>query len=195
MRVGIMLSGPNASGKTTILTKVSEMWKGRIWDDPNKLKVFYADNNDLFKGSAESQEAALTKEWLDETPVIIFEGTRINTPLLRVAKKYRDWRKYEVIMCTQTSEVMKAHLEARCAKRGKTFRADYWDCKKLEYEGNGRYPNIFRKNSVATKTFSIDLEYRVCEEIANYISGRVSELLESCPHGNTIPNADCGCGC
>lgn len=174
MTHAFLVTGSNASGKTTTVARVLE----RLADYPSdRIFSIRADNDGRFKGSSENQEAVLTDIWLSDTPVIIIEGTRINTPLLRVAKKHAAARKLTVIMTTQTPEVMEAHLRARCEKKGKTFRADYWTRWKLEYEGMKRYPNSFRKNSITPKTYAIDRDYKVCDQIADFLETQIKDAL------------------
>src|SRR5258706_1831015 len=128
-RICILVTGPNCSGKSTTVARVKElMVETRAHYDPQDtfdgLKLpagvewISADNDDRFKGSAETQELAIFDLWLTDRPVLVFEGTRINTPLIRVAKRYPD-RALEVFMTRQTPTVMLAHLQARCEKRNK----------------------------------------------------------------------------
>jgi hypothetical protein len=179
MTHAFLVTGSNASGKTTTVARVLG-----IFDRHQESRIFSirADNDGRFKGSSEDQEAVLTELWLSDTPVLVIEGTRINTPLMRVAKKHAAARKLTVIMATQTPEVMGAHLRARCEKKGKTFRADYWTRWKLEYEGMKRYPNSFRKNGIKPQTFAIDKDYKVCDAMASFLEDGIRAALVEHDH-------------
>ena len=172
MKYAILLTGSNAAGKTTAVARALTFCE----EDPRVVSI-RADNDGRFKGDAQDQRKVLTEIWLTDTPVLVVEGTRINTPLMDVAKQNRDARELTVLMINQTPEVMKAHLIARCAKRNKTFRADYWSYWKLEYEGSKRYPNSFRKHSVKPVVFNMDAEYKVQDDVVDYLQSFIRRAL------------------
>lgn len=195
MKHAFLLTGSNAAGKTTTVAKVLEPWvvsygNDVVAVDPRIMNI-RADNDGRFKGDAQAQRRALTEVWLSDTPILMIEGTRINTPLMDVYKKYKNMnqtlvnpdgtevevRELTVILALQKPEIMKKHLMDRCAKKNKVFEAGYWDFKKLEYEGMKRYPNSFRKNGIKSTTFMIDAEYNVCQEIVNLLQTRIREIL------------------
>lgn len=182
MKKAILLTGSNAAGKTTTVERALEPWKGEL---DTLIMSVRADNDGRFKGQAPDQEEALRQVWFSDIPVVVFEGTRINTPLMRVAKRFPDERSLIVLMVTQTREVMRAHLVARCEKKGKVFRADYWDRfengmkgYKLHYEGSLRYPNNFKKNGVRPIAYAMDLEYTVTDQIVDRIQQEIREALD-----------------
>jgi len=163
MKHCFLVTGPNCSGKTTTVARVLE----RFNPGQDSIVSIGADNDSMFKGEATEQEAALVDLWKHDVQVLIIEGTRINTPLMRVAKRFPQDRQLHVLMTTQTPPVMRQHLIDRCAKRNKVFRAEYWTDQKLSYEGQKRYPNSFAKNGVRYKTYTIDPGYTVCQTLAD----------------------------
>lgn len=172
MKHCILLTGSNAAGKTTAVSKALEPWSA----DPRVLSL-RADNDSRFKGDAQDQRRVLTELWFSDTSILMIEGTRINTPTMDVSKINKEVRQLTVIMVLQTPDVMKQHLIARCAKRNKVFRADYWSYWKLEYEGSKRYPNNFRKNYITPVVFNMDLEYKVQDEVVDYLQGLIKQAL------------------
>lgn len=172
MRYAFLLTGGNCSGKTTAVAKAFEPWIG----DPRILSV-RADNDGRFKGDAVDQRRVLTELWLGDTPILMVEGTRINTPLMEVAKANRDARELVVLMALQKPDVMRAHLQARCAEKNKVFRSEYWVHQKLEYEGMRRYPNSFRKNGIRPITYTIGLDYAEQQQVVDYLQTRFTEIL------------------
>ena len=176
MKYAFLLTGSNAAGKTTAVTRALTFWE----DDPRVVSI-RADNDSRFKGDAQDQRKVLTEIWLSDTPILVVEGTRVNTPLMDVNKKNREARELTVLMVNQTPEVMREHLIKRCAKRNKTFRAEYWTYWKLEYEGSKRYPNSFRKHSIRPVIFNMDAEYRVQDQVVEFLQAKIREALEEKP--------------
>lgn len=183
MKKAILLTGSNAAGKTTTVERALEPWLGEL---DTLIMSVRADNDGRFKGDAQNQRAVLTELWLGDIPVLMIEGTRINTPIMDVARKYREERVLVPLVVTQTREIMRAHLVARCEKKGKPFRADYWDRfeagmkgYKLHYEGMLRYPNNFKKNGVRPNIYAMDLEYRVTDQIVEKIQQEIKEALDA----------------
>jgi predicted ABC-type ATPase len=175
VRHGFLVTGPNCSGKTTSVQKALHLME--IAPDNPYIEVIQADNDDRFKGSAEEQGAALLRIWSSDVSLVLIEGTRINTPTVQMVRANPGFRIFRVFMTRQSPDVMKAHMQARCEKRGKTFRADYWSRQKLEYEGSRRYPNIFRKNGFSPKIYDIDLEYNVCEKLVEDLQLAIEEAV------------------
>jgi len=177
-----LLTGSNAAGKTTAIRNVLIDWE----DDP-RIENIRADNDSRFKSDAVEQRSVLTDIWLGPKQVLLIEGTRINTPLMDVAKKAKahfnnespgvEFRELVVLMVTQKPDVMKQHLIDRCAKRNKKFRADYWTLQKLEYEGSKRYPNSFRKNGIKAIEYRMGLDYAEQATIVMYLRDRLAEIL------------------
>ena len=175
-RYAFLVTGSNCCGKTTLVEHVLNRLVADGFDDRHIFNA-RADSGSYYKGKTLDQERKLLEAWESEARVAIFEGTRINSPLTRIAIAHPDIRRLEVLVILQKPDVMKAHMMARCARKGKTFRADYWSMWKLEYEGMKRYPNYFRKRYIKTQNFTMDLEYKVCEEIEKYLEARIREVL------------------
>jgi len=172
MKYAFLLTGGNCAGKTTAVAKALEPWIG-----DQRIMDIRADNNSEFKGDAQDQRRVLTEIWLSEVPILMVEGTRINTPLCDVAKAHRGARELKVLMALQKPDVMRAHLVARCAKKNKVFRSEYWTNQKLEYEGMKRYPNSFRKNGIDAIRYTIGLNYAEQQQIVDYLQMHFQEIL------------------
>lgn len=179
MKQAFLVTGGNCSGKTTSVEQALDPWRciGCPVDLDIRIESIRADNDNRFKGTAVQQEEALTALWLSPTPVIVVEGTRINKPMIDVSKKYPGERKFTVIMTIQKPDIMKAHLIARCEKKDKDFRADFWTRQKLEYEGMKRYANAFRKRGITPLVVDVDLDYQNCKVIVNYLRSAITEAL------------------
>ncbi len=176
-RYAFLVTGSNCCGKTTLVKRVVDRLTADGFDARNIFSV-RADNDGRFKGKVPDQEKALLEVWGSEAGVAIFEGTRINNPLTRVAKAHPEIRQLEVLVVLQKPDVMRAHMEARCARKNKTFRKDYWSIRQLEYEGMRRYPNYFSKKRITNvKLFTMDLEYRASAEIEAHLEARIREVL------------------
>ncbi len=172
-----LVTGSNSSGKTTTVERVLERLRATEGCLDGWLLSISADNDNRYTGKAEEQEAKLAELWLSDTRVLIIEGTRIHTPLMRVARCCANLRHLEALITIQKPDIMRAHLEARCARKGKTYRADYWTRQKLEYEGMKRYPNFLRRNGIRPRIFEVDLDYKVCDEMAAYLEGLIRKAL------------------
>lgn len=174
-RLAILVTGSNAAGKTTAVQKVLEKFDGPL--NSGHIRSIRADNDSEFKGQATEQIEAVKMAWISSTPILIFEGTRINTPLMAVAKTYKTDREFVVFMMNQSPEIMKTHLIARCAKAGKKFRDDYWTFQKLSYEGSKRYPNSFRKNGVTAIPINVDLNYESSNLLISQLHEKITAAL------------------
>ena len=177
MDYAFLVAGSNCCGKTTLVKRVLDRLTADGFDDRHIFNA-RADSGSYYKGKTSDQEQKLLEVWQSKATVAIFEGTRINSPLIRVAKAHPENRKLEVLIVLQKPDVMKAHMMARCARKNKTFRADYWSMWKLEYEGMKRYPTYFRKRCIPTQSFTMDLEYQVAAEIEAHLEARIREVLE-----------------
>ncbi len=178
MKYAFLLTGGNAAGKTTAVEKALQPWHtAKDVYAGGKIMNIRADNDGRFKGDAQDQRRVLTEIWLSDVPVLMVEGTRINTPLMDVAKANPKEREFVVLMALQKPDVMRAHLVARCAKKNKTFRSEYWTYVKLEYEGMKRYPNSFRKNGIEPIRYTIGEDYAEQQQIVDYLQTRFTEIL------------------
>lgn len=171
-KVCLLVTGPNCSGKTTTVNRVEKAFPGA------DIHLIYADTRDKFKCPISEMEEKLTDIWLSHSQVVIAEGTRINTPLMRVAARNRAARVLDIIIITRMRpEVMKAHLQARCEKKGKTFRADHWNTYELEYEGSRRYPSAARKYGFPHKLYEVGMNYEGCDEMFGHLVAKVGAAL------------------
>src|SRR6185369_2536999 len=83
-RVALLVTGPNASGKTTTLTRAVEPYR---WD--TRVCVVYDDKTDrkIWKGDIDVIEDALTRYWRSAATVLIFEGVRMLPAFGRVCAR------------------------------------------------------------------------------------------------------------
>lgn len=134
--LGILVTGPNASGKTTALQQAHAGYE----HDP-RLTVVYADNSDrsTFKGDALVMAQRMRDIWETEAEIVIVEGTRMPTIVERVVKAFPGHREIQAFVTLTQPETMEKQLRARCARLGKRFRDDYWKYPKLHYECQRRY--------------------------------------------------------
>src|SRR5207253_998259 len=79
------------------------------------------------------------KEWKDSGGVVVVESARTTTTSYALPDE-------PVIIVTCSWQSMRGNMMARCAKKDKRFRDDYWDEYKLTYESSRRYLNFASKN-------------------------------------------------
>lgn len=79
----------------------------------------------------------------------------------------------KLVVITTQPDVYRAFLIDRCERYGKEFRADYWDAKRLVYEGSNRFLNAAKRYlepaGVEYVTFEMDQERTVWEPIFEQI--------------------------
>lgn len=144
----LALIGPHAIGKTTAIKR----WSTRY----PLLKVAACDNCKAFSegweerqpdwGGSSDAKIAIATRLAEDTRLWICEGnTARNMPWLKVVPCVAIFHVY----CApkKFGELMKA----RCEKRGKEFRRDYWTDQKLWYESSQRFENAQMKGRLATK--------------------------------------------
>jgi molybdopterin-guanine dinucleotide biosynthesis protein len=139
----IGICGPNAVGKTTFVYRMLDRY------GPN-LVAAIADNQwearsrvdkarvHAWKGTVEEKEA-LVRKHQQANHVCVIDSVRTTA-----LNYFSDTDPVIIVTCTY--EKMGEVLRARCAKKGKRFRADYWDQWKLGYESAARYLNFASKN-------------------------------------------------
>jgi hypothetical protein len=100
----------------------------------------------------EDAVALAVKEWLDPAlHTLVVEGTRVYGPIFRVAQSVAQHaptvgRELWILQLLQTPDVMRAHLQARCAAKGKAYRADYWEQDyQATYQAADRHINALQK--------------------------------------------------
>jgi hypothetical protein len=132
---GILVMGPNASGKTTA---VQMAFDGVVAD----MRVVHADT-ELNAGSLVLIQERLTHIWRSGYRTVVVESTnRAALCLLRLLESQRGETTMHVCVTTMAAEDMAAAIQKRCAKAGKAFRGDYWDQGRCRYEGEGRYRGL-----------------------------------------------------
>ena len=140
----ISVIGPHAVGKTTALKK----WSNKFKD----INFVHADNCIEFnskgmyrkekKWMGTSQDKVeLTQKCKDDSEIWVVEGnTPRNTPWLKYVQS-------DAVIHVYTSpDRFREFMKARCDKRGKQFREDYWTPQKLYYESYNRFNNLRLKN-------------------------------------------------
>lgn len=175
MKHAILVSGPNASGKTTSTQRALAPWVG----DP-RLVAVYADNSDrkAFKGTQTEMEDRLLALWEQDAEVLVVEGTnRIAMAFARVTKR-SDTRTWESNIMRVPPWFLKWALQTRCEKLGKRFRDDYWVEKVLVYETQKRFKVIDEKHlSSKTEWWEIGDGYHGQERFEGYLRNRLWALL------------------
>lgn len=174
-RYGFLVTGPNASGKTTTVQAALEPWRG-----DRRLAVAYADNADrsTFKGDGATMLAALRDLWLSNATVVVVEGTnRVAGKLAEVIAEDTPARSCEALVTEMTGDTMRRALVARCAKLGKRFRDDYWADRVLEYEGRRRYQSLIERYYPDARVWLVQDGYAACADLGAYLRERVATCL------------------
>jgi deoxyadenosine/deoxycytidine kinase len=125
----ISLVGCNAVGKTTAAARYATRYPFLKTWSLDLLRKEFPDT------SAKVQLAARCVA--ERGTVHLIESvytTHLDCPPHPVFVAVCDWKLYE------------RHMRARCERRGKRFRDDYWNPGKLEYESGRRYRNWVAKN-------------------------------------------------
>lgn len=131
----ISMVGCNAVGKTTAARRWSERYGPRLLCVLADVQTELCDGVETrvkaTKGTAE-EKADLVARYRDEPRVVLFESARTShLPATRPGEP--------VIIVTCDWQLYEKHMRARCAAKGKRFRDDYWDERKLRYESGRRY--------------------------------------------------------
>jgi len=146
-RYGLVITGPNASGKTTALrTALGD------WDEDARVVRLHSDTTKHFDRIEEA--------WRSDAAVVAIEGIdRTARRVAEVITAFPNERTLEVVIASQAPEVMLAHLRARCAKVGKEFNEAYWSGDKLRYEGQRRYMGLRDRLYRNARLVDVDAEY------------------------------------
>lgn len=170
--LALLITGPNCSGKSTAADLALRPWAA----DP-RLVVAHGDADGTYKGNPAAQQAAVQALWDSAAPVVVIEGTqRLATAVGLVAGRNRG-RRFVALITTQAPDVMRAHLQARCAKAGKTFRADYWTDKVLQYEGQLRFRNLAPRMFPDARFFPIGPAYEGQDALEREIARQAGTAL------------------
>jgi len=169
--IGILVMGPNASGKTTAVTKAVEPWANA------SVLTVHGDKAPFNKDQAGESAEAFRAAWRSEYRVVVFEG--IDRTARAVAKLQDDAsrRLVSVVVTSQRPEVMRAHLRARCEKRGRTFNADYWTDKTLIAEGVNRYANLAKRYRAPVDFIEMDEAYTRSQIIIDTIRTLIRDAV------------------
>ncbi len=79
-------------------------------------------------------------------------------------------RESPTIVVTCSAALYEKHMRARCEKKGKRFRDDYWNAYKLEYECHRRYINYCEKSGIKAAYFLIEDQARDWPAVDEYFS-------------------------
>lgn len=176
----ICVTGPNASGKTTMTERLAERYAGR------PVLFLHPDTDNYYKQAPPIMFRRILQRWNEDTPVVVMEGTdRPTRAAFQCAGTSLVERQLVIYSFSQPPDVMEAHLRQRCALKGKTYREEYWDRKRLEYEGSRRYPNLVEswrtacglRPSPPAEYFVIDREFLVNDQAAESIAARIDRAL------------------
>jgi len=142
----ILLMGGHAAGKSTLFRWGRERINGTpgyTWHSeggnggrPSLSTLPVKDAHDL-----------AWREWRDPAiTTMVVEGTRSYSTVFKVARDHYDvGRVLWILQLLQTPDVGRAHMQARCAAKGKEYRADYWEREEAEYHFAERYEAALRK--------------------------------------------------
>lgn len=172
-RYGILVTGPNASGKTTAVREALAPWMG-----DRRVRAFHPDHERNQDKIAEIEGEVLAV-WGTAATVVIVEATnRAATATYRVVDRYPDMRVFEALVLAMSPETMRLNMQRRCAKSGKKFRDDYWTERTLHYEGQLRYRNMadLHFKGVATH-LTIDSDYVASQAVVAHLRARVQACL------------------
>lgn len=122
-----------------------------------------------WKGSLEEKRLAVEK--VRQYPLVVCESARTTTVNYALSDE-------PVIIVICSWQVLGKHLRARCEAKGKKFRDDYWDQKKLDYEASKRYLNFATKNLPTSqyKIFTIEDQARDWPAVDEYFGKLYREL-------------------
>lgn len=168
-RIGLLVTGPHGSGKSTAVKKALEALA---------VPAVYADDGGEWKKSPDVMTAMLRPVWESDAPVVVVEGThRIVLALLR--QPGLSCRSLTIHRLSVTPTVMRAHLRARCEKsKGRTFKADYWTTARCEND-NRYYQRLAAKFAASTHTWVIDENYATTEAMVQAIRAEVQACLDA----------------
>lgn len=148
-RVAILVTGPNASGKTTAIERALDgldvcRLKRKSADRPEPAEILSVDADQYLGGGTKADVATekMIGFWEGDWPVLAVEGIDRNARAFADAAEAIGERDVYVFCVTVAPEVLRANIEARCERTGRTFNSDYRDRKRCEYEGGRRYPNL-----------------------------------------------------
>ena len=179
-------------GKTTAVGKLIANKAG--YNLPDNLLVISADNarvwevhdgefansgasdEDLWRGTQVAKLGLLDMMIYDRETIYLVESARWFSGMYeQVVASYRAaGGGCHFVIPVTTPEVMREFLIARCAKRNKAFREDYWTYKRMAYECNARYVNAavkhFAPNRIPYTVFEIDAKRNNMPEVIIFMA-------------------------
>jgi len=177
----IHLMGGNAAGKTTLLDALAERWRS-----VPAYRFLHGDGG-LFGGDKTAQFRVLMRLWSDKTAhTLVLEGTRVYSAVFRCAKFNVTPRTIYLGLMLQRYEDGVEHLKMRCAKRGKTYRGDFWGRgdDEVGHLFHDRYAKAVAKlqreypglvDPAHVQTFWIDPAYAAVQQARTWADGILEE--------------------
>jgi len=168
--------GGNAAGKSTLVDDLQQRWKHL-----ENIAWLHGDGG-LFGGDTADQFKTLMRFWSDPLfETIVLEGTRVYSTVFRCAVNARMRRYLYLGLMLQRYEDGLEHLKMRCARRGKTYRGDFWERGDDEVghlfhdrytKGVAKFRRVHPDVSILdAPTFWIDREYRAIADVHKWADG------------------------
>jgi hypothetical protein len=200
MLLGIV--GMYALGKTTWLEKNRDAWP-ELLKPGISLVCVSADNayeywydkrldcwslrscrDNLWKRTHEEKADHLAGMIMDERTIWIVESARyilgMQDEILQAHKVVKGGVRF--IVPWAKPDACKIFIQKRCEKRNKKFNVEYWDYKRLEYEGAGRYHNLMKRHyldvGIPTQFVMVDLERKSWIGATSIVNRWVAEAPE-----------------
>lgn len=172
--------GPFSVGKTTYLTQYMERqasnlaFKNVVFVFADLSMEYHMDKNghwngiprkgdeDHWKGKQDIKEAYIQEMVADDKTFWVVESARYFSGMygcLVDAVTQCDGGLRFIVPVTDGPTMVK-FMKARCEKRNKVYREDYWDERRVAYEADARYTNAVRKwlepAGVPCEVFTVD---------------------------------------
>ena len=178
----VLISGGNAAGKTSLFVwgraRVGSTTPGYVWHSEGggagaqgapKLCTLPAD---------EALELA-RQEWADPAVhTMVVEGTRVYSTIFRCALAAPTVRReLWTLQLLQTPNVGRAQIRARCAARGKEYRASYWESSEAGALFARRYETAHGKFLPSARRLGLALG----EQLAVWVDQGYTALQDTTP--------------
>lgn len=185
--------GTHALGKTTAILRLLDEYKGdgreitaviadqnkELWWEGSQLKEYKYKGRAYWKGSVEDKLGMIQACASCPTEVVVCESSR---PVLEptVEAHNRHGGVY-IVMLTCCAATFRKFLSDRCVSKGKQFNAEYWDERKLRYEGSLRYIRAAEKYytpaGVPWVQFEIDPQREAWTGVLAHIKEQIDIML------------------
>lgn len=171
-RLGIVVLGPNASGKTSATRKA-------VKDLGPVVRLVNLDNEVAFRHQTDDK---LRPIWFGPQAVVMLEGSRLGTVIARLTSDGPlgdgQHRSFELVLTVTSPETMRDHIRSRCERNGKRFRADFWSGKHLETHCLRAAREVDRLFAGAHVTrFPIGSDYSGHDALVQHLRRRVESCL------------------